>query len=321
MFSGAVAMLVLSQARSLPAIDALAALTGLTNEMYRPACSALLADLVPAGQRVTAFSALRASFNAGFAFGPAVAGFLAGRGYFWLFIGDAATSALFGLVALAALPATTGKRARTVGWTELGQAISRDRALRWIFAAVFAAAIVYFQQGATLGLHVARLGFPTTTYGAILSLNGALVVLVELPLTTITRRFPARGVIALGFLLSGVGFALNGLAHTVPELLVCMAIFTLGEMLAMPMTSAYVADLAPESMRGRYMGVYGLAWPLALMVGPELGLAAFAFGGPALWLMCAGLGLLAALLVLGPTLASLAGFGSRLGPAPRPESG
>ena len=99
MFSGAVVMMLLSQARSLPAIIALTALTGLTNEFYRPASTALLADLVPPGQRVTAFAALRMSFNAGFAFGPATAGFLAAFGYFWLFAGDAATSVLFGLVA------------------------------------------------------------------------------------------------------------------------------------------------------------------------------------------------------------------------------
>ena len=107
LFSGAGAMLLLSQAHSLPMIIALAALTGLASEFYRPACSALLTDLVPPEQRVTAFAAYRMSFNAGWAFGPATAGFLATKGFFWLFVGDAATSILFGLVALLALPKDT----------------------------------------------------------------------------------------------------------------------------------------------------------------------------------------------------------------------
>src|ERR1041384_4190671 len=55
MFSAAVAMMLLSQARSLPAIIALTALAGLTGELYRPAASALLADLVQPDERVTAF--------------------------------------------------------------------------------------------------------------------------------------------------------------------------------------------------------------------------------------------------------------------------
>ena len=49
MFSGAAAMLCLSQAHSLATFAIFAAFAGLTGELYRPASSALLADLVPAG--------------------------------------------------------------------------------------------------------------------------------------------------------------------------------------------------------------------------------------------------------------------------------
>jgi hypothetical protein len=34
---------------------------------------------------------------------------------------------------------------------------------------------------------------------------------------------------------------------------------TLGEMIAMPISSNYVASLAPDDMRGRYMGVLGFS--------------------------------------------------------------
>ena len=65
MFSSAVSMLLLSQANSLGMIAALTALTGLTAELYRPASSALLMDLVRPEQRVTAFAAYRWALNAG----------------------------------------------------------------------------------------------------------------------------------------------------------------------------------------------------------------------------------------------------------------
>src|SRR5882672_12819735 len=52
MFSAAITMMLLSQARSLPVILLLTALAGLAGELYRPASSALLADLVPADQRI-----------------------------------------------------------------------------------------------------------------------------------------------------------------------------------------------------------------------------------------------------------------------------
>src|ERR1041384_5314000 len=56
MFSAAVSMMLLSQAHGLAAIIGLTALAGMTAEMYRPASSALLPDLVPPGQRGHAFS-------------------------------------------------------------------------------------------------------------------------------------------------------------------------------------------------------------------------------------------------------------------------
>ena len=39
---------------------------------------------------------------------------------------------------------------------------------------------------------------------------------------------------AAGYLLCAVGFALNAFAHTIPALVLCMLVFTLGEMITMP---------------------------------------------------------------------------------------
>jgi MFS family permease len=158
--------------------------------------------------------------------------------------------------------------------------------------------LIFMQQSSTFGLHVTGLGFPASVYGMILSMNGAIIVCCELPLTTVTRRFPARRVIALGYVVIGAAFALNGLAHTVPALVACMVLFTLGEMCAMPMASAYIADLAPATMRGRYMGVYGMTFTLALVVGPASGMELLNASPAALWLASAALGLVASGLIL-----------------------
>lgn len=298
MFSGAAAMLLLSQARSLPAIVALTALVGLAGELYRPASSALLADLIPPERRVTAFSAYRMAFNAGWAFGPAMAGFLAIHGYLWLFVGDAASSILFGCVAFFALPRGVTVQARDSNWRDAWQVLRRDYRLHQMLLAAFAIAFVFLQMSSTFGLFVTQLGFSDATYGAILSLNGVLVVFCELPLTTITRRFPERKVIATGFLLIGAGFAFNSIAHSVVALAGCMALFTLGEMVAVPVSSAYIANLSPPHMRGRYSGVYGLTWASALIFAPALGMKVLAYSQSLLWLSCGVLGVLAASIIL-----------------------
>lgn len=298
MFSAAVAMLLLSQAHALPLIVALTFVTGLASEAYRPASAALLTDLVRPEQRLTAFAALRVTLNAGFAFGPATAGLLAAYGYIWLFAGNALTSALFGLIALLALP--VGVKRSTNGaamWGEVLTVVRRDKRFQQLLLANFAVSLVFMQMASTFGLFVTSLGFSASTYGVIISLNGALIVLFELPLTSFTRRFPARKVMALGFVLIGGGFALNYFAHSVPALVACMAVFTLGEMLSLPMASAYIADLAPPQMRGRYMGVNGMTWALSLIAGPAIGMKLFALNPAAYWIGSVTLGMLAAVVI------------------------
>jgi MFS family permease len=302
MLSGAASMLLLSQATRFPCILAFSALAGLAGEFYRPASSALLTDLVPAANRVTAFSAYRMAINAGWAFGPATAGFIATRGYFWLFAGDAATSVLFGAVAYFALPESAHPRANgTAGWGEATGTLLRDRKLHRFLLAAFGVALIFSQMNSTYGLAVMHLGFTPAAYGALLSMNGVLVVFCELPLTTVTRRFPVMRVVALGFLLSGIGLALNAFAATIPALLACMAVFTLGEMTAMPVSSAYVAELAPAHMRGRYMGTYGLTWTLAQVIGPGIGMWLFSTGQTWYWITAAVVGIASAVVVLGPS--------------------
>jgi MFS family permease len=297
MFSGAVTMMLLSQAHSFPLILLLVLLTGLTNEFYRPASTALLTDLVPPSRRITAFATLRMAFNAGFAFGPATAGFLATYGFFWLFAGDAATSAMFGLVAMMALPRIVHAQRANAGWGRALGVLRRDHKLHQLLLANFSIGLVFCQMISTFGLYIRHLGFSSATYGAIISMNGVMVVLMELPLTTITRRFPARRVMAVGYTLLALGFGLNGLAHTVPALLGCMVIFTLGEMITMPTSAAYLANLAPPEMRGRYMGVSGLTWSASLIIAPATGMKLFAVNPTAYWVICAALGLFAAMVI------------------------
>ena len=299
MLGGAASMLLLSQARTLPWIVVLVGLAGLAGEFYRPASSALLADLVPPAQRVTAYSAYRLAFNAGWAFGPATAGFLAGHSFFWLFAGDAATSLLFAGVAWVALPEGVRAPRTEAGWGPALAVIRRDRRMWRVLGATLAVGVVFQQMASTFSLHVTNLGYSAAVYGALISSNGVLVVLCELPLTTWSRRFPPRRVMALGYSLVGGGFAVLAGAHGVPALAAGIAVFTFGEMLAAPTASAYVANLAPPALRGRYSGAVGFANAFALMGGPALGLALVVQHAVWVWLGCGVLGLLAAGLILG----------------------
>lgn len=298
MFSSAATLLALSQADEIVLIGGLTILAGLTGEMYRPASAALLADLVPAGQRLPAFALNRLAINLGFAAGPAIAGLLADRSFTYLFVGDALTSIVFGALALAALPEGVRSRRGDERRGEAIRTIARDRAFVFFLVSSILGAFVYFQANATFPLHVTQNGLSNADYGLLISLNGLAIVLLELPFTSITQRYPAIPTMAVGSILVGLGFALNAWAESLAALAFTVLIWTIGEIVYAPVASAYVADIAPAHLRGRYQGAWGLMWGLAFMLGPGLGAAFFAWNGDTFWLFCGVLGVLSAGLLL-----------------------
>lgn len=90
MFSSAVVVLSLPHARGVAAVLTLAGLAGLTSELYRPAASGLLSDLIPAGRRIPGFAIYRLAVNLGHGVGPAIGGFVAERAFVWVFVADGA---------------------------------------------------------------------------------------------------------------------------------------------------------------------------------------------------------------------------------------
>jgi MFS family permease len=300
MFGSAATLLILSQAHSLAPIIVLTTLAGLTGEMYRPATAALLTDLTPAGERIPAFALNRLAINAGFAAGPAAAGLLAEESFFFLFLGDAVTSIAFGVIALVALPEGVRVRRGEERRGEGLRTIARDSAFVFFLISSVLGAFVYFQSQTTFPLHMEASGLSEADYGLLISLNGLAIILLELPLVAITRRYPYRPVIALGSILVGLGFALNAFANDLPELGLTVLIWTLGEIVYAPVASAYVADIAPEHLRGRYQGAWGLTWGLAFVFAPALGAVIFAWSPDGLWLVCGLLGVAAAALLVLP---------------------
>jgi MFS family permease len=104
--------------------------------------------------------------------------------------------------------------------------------------------------------------------------------------------------IALGYLLTGAGFALTGLAHTVPLLAATVVVWTLGEMISSPVASSYAVQLAPEQYRGRYLGLFMMMWSLGMVIGPPAGTVVFEHNPTAVWIACGALGLVSAILMV-----------------------
>lgn len=301
---GAVAMVHLGLARAPWHVELAAFLVGLVGDLYRPAVWVAVADQVPAVDRPRAFGLLYWAINLGFAGAAVLAGALAAGGFWVLFLGDAATSLIMAGVVWRFVPESRPARApgddpsHPSPFTPL-----RDGVLMAFVLLSFALALVIMQFLAALPLEMRASGISPRTYGLLIALNGIeIVVLQPFAVRLLVGRRRSR-VLALSALLTGVGFGLTALAHTPLAYALTITLWTLGEILMAPVTSAIVSELAPAHLRGSYQGMQQMAFGAALCIAPALGTFVLGRGGAAvLWVGCLGLGLLAAAahLAIGP---------------------
>ena len=268
---GGFSMLLMWQAQSLNEYIFTAFLAGLTHGMYHPASNSLLADVVPTERRVTAFAVVRLGVNLGFFCGMAAGGFLAEKNYAWLFIGDAATSITFGLIALFALPHGIRTAVKQSRWGPALRHMLSNRLFLGFFFANLLIVGTFFQWGTSVARLVVDLGHSKHVYGLLMSMNGLIIAFFEIPISQVARRFPAYRVLALGFFLCGLGMWVNLFAFSWVIVAVSLLVFTIGEMTSLPVSGAYLADMAPEDMRGRYAAAHGLTWNLGHAVASGVG--------------------------------------------------
>ena len=124
--------------------------------------------------------------------------------------------------------------------------------------AILAGGLVYAQGYSTFPLWVRDLGFPNSVYGFLQGSNGFLVAIFELGVTAIAMRYPRLQMIALGVLLTGLGFGAFGIVQTRFGMAGAVVVWSFGEMFGSPSTAAFIADRAPAHLRGRYQSSLGL---------------------------------------------------------------
>ena len=296
--AGAVCMIAMSQAVDWRALALLAFITGAINEAGHPASAALVQDIVPQEQRVMAYAVQRFSINLAWSLGPATAGFLAEYSFFWLFAVDAATSAIFGVIAWLFLPRGRKTAREHAGWGHAWQSIRQNHAFLALFGACVCVAWIFRQTNTTFPLHFERNGLPLHWCGLVLALNGVMICLMEVPLAAGLRHWPVKQVLALGYILMGASFLTFLVSGSLATFVAMMVVFTLGEMSSFSRQQAYSASLSPDDMRGRYVGFLTFAWCAGNTAGSALGMPLYDHHPVILWALNAVLGVAAALLIL-----------------------
>ena len=327
LFLTGILLLLFPLAKSYSAILLMTFTFAVLNESVRPASLSMVSDLVGPAQRKAAFALSRLAANLGMSVGPAIGGILAVYSFRWLFLVDGTTSILAGAVlALAPMRNLGRQTTHEPEWadaTDLGREIEADsvaplaalhpaadlRAFRnprmlYFLAALIPVQLVFFQFTSTLPLFLVRyLHFPESVYGTIFTVNTLLIVALEVPLNTAMATWTHRQTLMLGAFLYAVGFGSYALVGIIPfgqtaGVFAAVVIWTFGEMILMPGSSAYAAEIAPPERRGEYMGLYTMSFNIAFAVGPWLGASVLGkWGATTVWGAAFVLGCISTLLM------------------------
>lgn len=274
MAGAAATLLAMNAAGALPGWAILLALNGALTPLYRVGGDSMVADLIDPGRRTGAYALLRMSSNLGVAIGPALGGFITAISYAIAFYAAAGAHLAFALLLLfftreTAPQFSEGERAGAAGG--YGRILA-DRRFLTFCGAYSIAGMAYSLLMFLLPVYAKEnFGVRESQYGFILMTNALMVVLFQYAVTRVTARHPPLPVLAAGSLFYALGTFSVAWGWNFATFLVSMVILTVGEMIMIPSSTAYTANLAPPDMRGRYMSVYGLTWSLAFGVGPVLG--------------------------------------------------
>ena len=237
--------------------------------------------------------------NAGFVIGPPVGALLAAWSYDALFVVDGLMLLAVRVVLAPLLPhqEPPPEDAPTTGFLT---ALRADRALLRLLPAVVVVDLVYRQLYTTVPLHLRDEGMPLGLYAAITAVGSGLILLLEVPVALRLRGFSSYPIIAAGYALVGVGFALFGLPVSAATAVLAMVVLTAGEILYKTTATAHVLDAAPDHLVGQYQGLYGGASTSGSMLAGPVGGAIYAFAPALLWPLCgiAALGAAASVLVV-----------------------
>lgn len=259
----------------LEAFAVLIALSGLIDPAFRIGLTAMVADIIEPEKRAEAYALLRMVANLGVAIGPAVGGFIATRSYFYSFMAAATSAALFLVIVIFSIRETKPERAvlGSAGDVEGGYGrILKDYPFLAFCGAYSITAMAYAQMMTFLSIYIKEVyAIPESRYGLIMATNATMVVLFQFAITRVAERYSSALVLAVGAFFTALGVGSVAWGSGFPAFLLSMVILTIGEMIIVPTSVAFVADLAPVTMRGRYMGFYGLTWGVGFGLGPMLG--------------------------------------------------
>lgn len=266
------------------------------NEAFRPGSITAVAVSCPPELRRKALSLNRLMLNLGWAVGPTIGGYLVAIHFDLMFYVDGGTCVLAALFLAFGLGSFRPRPEPRKQGDERVRPM-RDLHFVWLMLANLIVLVAFMQYFTTGSRVFEDAGYKLSTIGWFLAVNPILIVLFEMIVVHKLRDRAALPVVALGSLVVGLGYLTLLPPFGAAGIVMAMAIIAGGELLQMPLLSAYINDRAPANVRGAYNGAYGMVFATALILAPAIGGRVYdRIGQDALWITSGILGTIAAVM-------------------------
>jgi MFS family permease len=235
----------------------------------------MIADILPETQRQEGFGILRVVGNLSWIIGPTIGGVVANINFFYLFVIDSVISCIVAAIIFRVIPETkpepqAHEQSESLLQTVIGYRVAlRDFAFMAFMLACMLMLIVYQQMYSTLSVYLRdNHNINPSGYGFLMTTSAITVVLFQFWVSRIIKYRPPFLMMAIGTVFYMIGFALFGIVTAYFLFALNIVIITIGEMIVVPVSQAIAANFAPETMRGRYMAIFGLSWAVPSTIGP-----------------------------------------------------
>jgi predicted MFS family arabinose efflux permease len=265
---------------------------GLTSAALFPANDTAMSRFCHGAMRSKGFALRRLASNLGITFGPVVGGYLILLDYLYIFWIDGLTSLAAAVVIILYMDAGA------LAPKETSAAPGTPSRSPWrdgyflAFLGLFLIVVTAFSHlfsAFPLYLHTA-IGLKESRIGPLWAINTLMIVLIEMALLHALRKRSEIKIVAVGALLIGLGFGLMPLGRSYAYIALTVMVWTMGEILTMPLTATVTANRAGAAA-GSYMGMLSMAFSLAIFIAPLTGNWALGtIGGDALWFLLGGIG-------------------------------
>lgn len=251
-----------------------------TGDAFRPANITAMSSFTDESNYTRSIGLNRLAMNLGFSVAPIIGGLLAVVNFKAIFWVDGLTCIAAGIFIIVFI----GKARRVERKNGLSKKTNvrndepvlspwKDYFYLLFLLVCLLYATSFFQFFTSLPLYYKNVyGLSPKTIGLLMAMNGLGVALIEMSVIyLLENKLRNFTYIKIGCAVLIVAFIMMNIWKGMWVLVVSIILITLSEILAMPFMASFCMRRANPQSMGRYMGLYSMAWAVALIIAPIIG--------------------------------------------------